>query len=268
MRTTYTTRRRMIMMKKQGLANDLNKRTRDIKPPPPPPPTTTRRHLALGTFIWGSVFASSSSSSLALDSECASCSDSNSSLQPGDKAFRVSNTGLRVLDVKEGKGDQASRVRLVHAHALFMYIRTWRTLTLNFFARFPLPRSSATDPGTGGRIGLVWVHGGVPGQKDRQHERNGQPVCVHAGRRPAAGHPRLRGGRARHEAGRREEGEIPGELEEALAYPVQKNARYDRGPVPFSLGGRRALDFVLDNKTLKPFNKTLLFDIRLNNIRK
>ena len=62
--------------------------------------------------------------------------------------------------------------------------------------------------------------------------------------------------------------EIPGELEEALAYPVQKNARYDRGPVPFSLGGRRALDFVLDNKTLKPFNKTLLFDIRLNNIRK
>mmetsp|Transcript_3429 Transcript_3429/g.12446 ORF Transcript_3429/g.12446 Transcript_3429/m.12446 type:complete len:220 (+) Transcript_3429:31-690(+) len=110
MRTTYTTRRRgMIMMKKQGLANDLNKRTRDIKPPPPPPTTTTRRHLALGTFIWGSVFASSSSSSLALDSECASCSDSNSSLQPGDKAFRVSNTGLRVLDVKEGKGDQASK---------------------------------------------------------------------------------------------------------------------------------------------------------------
>ena len=86
-----------------------------------------RRHLALGTLIWG--FASSSSSSvvpwssqsntntssrtglaaLALESECASCSDSNSSLQPGDKAFRVSNTGLRVLDVKEGKGDQASR---------------------------------------------------------------------------------------------------------------------------------------------------------------
>ena len=94
------------MMKKQGLANDLNKRTRDIKPTTT---TTTRRHLALGTLFWGSVFASSSSSSLALDSECASCSDSNSSLQPGDKAFRVSNTGLRVLDVKEGKGDQASK---------------------------------------------------------------------------------------------------------------------------------------------------------------
>ena len=108
-RTTYNNskRRMMIMMKKQGLANDLNKRTRDIKPTTTP--TTTRRHLALGTLFWGSVFASSSSSSLALDSECASCSDSNSSLQPGDKAFRVSNTGLRVLDVKEGKGDQASR---------------------------------------------------------------------------------------------------------------------------------------------------------------
>ena len=62
--------------------------------------------------------------------------------------------------------------------------------------------------------------------------------------------------------------EIPGELEQALAYPVDKASRYSAGPKPFTLGGQRALDFILDNNTLKPFNKTLLFDIRLNNIRK
>jgi hypothetical protein len=38
--------------------------------------------------------------------------------------------------------------------------------------------------------------------------------------------------------------------------------------VPTTFGGKRALDFVLDNKTLKDFNRTLLFDIRLSNIRK
>ena len=36
--------------------------------------------------------------------ECTSCSDSNSSLQPGDKAFVTSSSGLRILDVKVGKG--------------------------------------------------------------------------------------------------------------------------------------------------------------------
>ena len=131
------------MMKKQGLANDLNKRTRDIKPTTTTT-TTTRRHLALGTLFWGSVFASSSSSSLALDSECASCSDSNSSLQPGDKAFRVSNTGLRVLDVKEGKGDQASKGQ-VGARTRVLSSCTselkWRTLTHSQLLR-SLPSSA------------------------------------------------------------------------------------------------------------------------------
>uniref|UniRef100_A0A7S3C7N9 peptidylprolyl isomerase n=2 Tax=Chloropicon roscoffensis TaxID=1461544 RepID=A0A7S3C7N9_9CHLO len=233
--TSYTRRRRMrIMMKNQGLANqDLSKRrTRDIKPPPPPPTTTTRRHLALGTFIWGSVFASSSSSSsLALDSECASCSDSNSSLQPGDKAFRVSNTGLRVLDVKEGKGDQASKGQVV--------VLDWSGYTAGYQAK-RIDNTSGTDNQ------FVFTLGADP------------PQAIPAFEEAVLG---MRQGGVRRV-------EIPGELEEALAYPVQKNARYDRGPVPFSLGGRRALDFVLDNKTLKPFNKTLLFDIRLNNIRK
>jgi hypothetical protein len=44
--------------------------------------------------------------------------------------------------------------------------------------------------------------------------------------------------------------------------------RYSVGPVPSTFGGKRTLDFVLDNRTLKDFNRTLLFDIRLSNIRK
>ena len=62
--------------------------------------------------------------------------------------------------------------------------------------------------------------------------------------------------------------EIPGELEEKLAYSRDPAQRYTVGPVPTTFGGKRALDFVLDNKTLKDFNRTLLFDIRLSNIRK
>ena len=34
-----------------------------------------------------------------------------------------------------------------------------------------------------------------------------------------------------------------------------------------SFSGQRALDFVLDNATLKPFNRTLLFDVRLDAVR-
>ena len=34
-----------------------------------------------------------------------------------------------------------------------------------------------------------------------------------------------------------------------------------------SFSGQRALNFVLDNATLKPFNRTLLFDVRLDAVR-
>ena len=62
--------------------------------------------------------------------------------------------------------------------------------------------------------------------------------------------------------------EIPGELEEKLAYSRDPAMRYAVGPEPTTFAGKRALDFVLDNRTLKDFNRTLLFDIRLSNIRK
>ena len=45
-----------------------------------------------------------------------------------------------------------------------------------------------------------------------------------------------------------------------------RSRRY--GPQPAELGGQRALDFVLDNTTLRPFNRTLLFDIKLLAVRK
>ncbi|KAG2427627.1 hypothetical protein HXX76_012278 [Chlamydomonas incerta] len=75
--------------------------------------------------------------------------------------------------------------------------------------------------------------------------------------------------------------EVPGELPE-LAYPLDRGQRftgelisqdlkiykYRYGPQPSELGGQRALDFVLDNTTLRPFNRTLLFDIKLLAVRK
>ncbi|PNW86739.1 hypothetical protein CHLRE_02g095122v5 [Chlamydomonas reinhardtii] len=75
--------------------------------------------------------------------------------------------------------------------------------------------------------------------------------------------------------------EVPGELPD-LAYPLDRSQRftgelisqdlkiykYRYGPQPAELGGQRALDFVLDNTTLRPFNRTLLFDIKLLAVRK
>eukprot|EP00891_Asterochloris_glomerata_P005084 jgi/Astpho2/5084/Aster-08020 len=67
--------------------------------------------------------------------------------------------------------------------------------------------------------------------------------------------------------------EIRGEHPE-LSYPRPRNERfgpdgkYRLGPQPHDLGGQRALDFVLDNPTLQPFNRTLLIDISLLSVRK
>ena len=75
--------------------------------------------------------------------------------------------------------------------------------------------------------------------------------------------------------------EVPGEIP-ALSYPIDRKLRftdelldkdlkvyrYRKGPQPAELGGQRALDFVLDNKTLQDFNRTLLFDIRLLSVRR
>jgi len=53
-----------------------------------------------------------------------------------------------------------------------------------------------------------------------------------------------------------------------LGWPRNRNDRYSQGPQPHDFDGQRALDFVLDNPTLQDFNRTLLIDIKLLNIRK
>jgi hypothetical protein len=44
--------------------------------------------------------------------------------------------------------------------------------------------------------------------------------------------------------------------------------KYRKGPQPVELGGQRSLDFVLDNPTLRDFNRNLVFDIKLLAVRK
>ncbi|KXZ50083.1 hypothetical protein GPECTOR_18g60 [Gonium pectorale] len=75
--------------------------------------------------------------------------------------------------------------------------------------------------------------------------------------------------------------EVPGDRPE-LGYPLDRSQRftgelispdlkiykYRYGPQPAELGGQRALDFVLDNATLRDFNRTLLFDIKLLAVRR
>jgi FKBP-type peptidyl-prolyl cis-trans isomerase len=157
------------------------------------------------------------------DEECASCSDSNSSLQPGDKAFATSASGLRILDVKVGKGPTPKAGDVV--------VVDWSGYTSGYQAK-RIDNTNNTDNQFVFKLGAQEA---IPAFEEAV---SGMKV----------------GGVRRVE--------IPGELEQKLAYPVDKQTRYAQGPKPFSIGGLRALDFVLDNKTLKSFNKTLLFDIR------
>jgi hypothetical protein len=75
--------------------------------------------------------------------------------------------------------------------------------------------------------------------------------------------------------------EVPGTVPD-LGYALDRKVRftdepissdlkifkYRYGPQPLELGGQRALDFVLDNPTLKDFNRNLVFDIKLLAVRK
>jgi FKBP-type peptidyl-prolyl cis-trans isomerase len=60
--------------------------------------------------------------------------------------------------------------------------------------------------------------------------------------------------------------ELAGERPE-LGWDRDRSSRYLKGPKPKDFDGQRALDFVLDNPTLQPFNRTLLLDVKLLSVR-
>ena len=157
------------------------------------------------------------------------CSDSNSSLAPGDKRFEVSPSGLRYLDVKAGTGAVPQKGQAL--------VVSWTGYTEGYQAK---RIESSQDYDEPFRFEL------------------GRGQAIPAFEEAVAG---MRAGGVRRV-------EIPGALVSQLAYPIQpKAARYERGPKPQTFAGLRTLDFVLDNDTLQDFNRTLLFDIRLDSVR-
>ena len=163
------------------------------------------------------------------DTECTECSNSNSSLGPGDVPFVQSPSGARFADLRVGDG---------------------------------------ATPRPGQTVVIEWVGytAGYQAKKIESTRETDTPFVFTIGKGQAI--PAFEEAVLEMRQGGIRRIEIPGELEEKLAYSRDPAQRYTVGPVPTTFGGKRALDFVLDNKTLKDFNRTLLFDIRLSNIRK
>ena len=163
------------------------------------------------------------------DTECTECSNSNSSLGPGDVPFVQSPSGARFADLRVGDG---------------------------------------ATPRPGQTVVIEWVGytAGYQAKKIESTRETDTPFVFTIGKGQAI--PAFEEAVLDMRQGGIRRIEIPGELEEKLAYSRDPAQRYTVGPVPTTFGGKRALDFVLDNKTLKDFNRTLLFDIRLSNIRK
>jgi len=163
------------------------------------------------------------------DTECTECSNSNSSLGPGDVPFVQSPSGARFADLRVGDG---------------------------------------ATPRPGQTVVIEWVGytAGYQAKKIESTRETDTPFVFTIGQGQAI--PAFEEAVLDMRQGGIRRIEIPGELEEKLAYSRDPAQRYTVGPVPTTFGGKRALDFVLDNKTLKDFNRTLLFDIRLSNISK
>jgi len=163
------------------------------------------------------------------DTECTECSNSNSSLAPGDVPFVQSPSGARFADLRVGDG--------------------------------PMPKIGQT-------VVIEWVGytAGYQAKKIESTRETDTPFVFTLGQGKAI--PAIEEAVLEMRQGGIRRIEIPGELEEKLGYSRDPSMRYTVGPEPSTFGGKRVLDFVLDNKTLKDFNRTLLFDVRLSNIRK
>jgi len=162
--------------------------------------------------------------------DCENCSNSNTSLREGDKEFNTSESGLRYIDLREGDATKVPKKGDV-------VVVDWVGYTAGYQAK-KIESTRETDTPFTFRVG------------------SGEAI-------PAFDEAVLNMGK-----GGIKRIEIAGELEEKLGYSRNPNERYNGvGPKPTTFGGLRALDFVLDNKTLKDFNRTLLFDVKLVAIR-
>jgi FKBP-type peptidyl-prolyl cis-trans isomerase len=197
--------------------------------------TTTRRREALMMLSSLTFAAFPSPSSFAAElkgqvKDCENCSNSNTSLREGDKEFNTSESGLRYIDLREGDATKVPKKGDV-------VVVDWVGYTAGYQAK-KIESTRETDAPFTFRVG------------------SGEAI-------PAFDEAVLNMGK-----GGIKRIEIAGELEEKLGYSRNPNERYNGvGPKPTTFGGLRALDFVLDNKTLKDFNRTLLFDVKLVAIR-
>ena len=192
----------------------------------------TSRRAALATTAVALVALTTACDARAKqDRGCESCSDSNSALSEGDKAFKRSESGLRFLDLKVGEG------ALVESSGTKVVV-DWSGYTSGYQAKKIESTRETDEP-------FVFTLG----------DGTAIPAFDEAVRGMRVGGVRRI--------------EIPGELEEKLGYSRNKALRYNGvGPKPSTFGGQRALDFVLDNETLRDFNRSLLFDVRLSSVRK
>ena len=191
--------------------------------------------LMTGMSVLLSSFAGRKTNSQAAElkgqvKDCENCSNSNTSLREGDKEFLTTNSGLRYIDLREGDLAKVPKKGDV-------VVVDWVGYTAGYQAK-KIESTRETDAPFTFRVG------------------SGEAI-------PAFDEAVLNMGK-----GGIKRIEIAGELEEKLGYSRNPGERYNGvGPKPTTFGGLRALDFVLDNKTLKDFNRTLLFDVKLVAIR-
>ncbi|CAG9460132.1 unnamed protein product [Pedinophyceae sp. YPF-701] len=183
------------------------------------------RRAALGTLALAGAAAVLPSSVVV---PAASASNVN------DKDFLTTDSGLKILEVRKGKGDTPQKGDRVSVH--------WAGFTAGYQGKRIDNTSVRDEP-------FEWTIG--DGTVIKAFEEAVQ-------RMQAGGLVRI---------------EVPGEKAD-LTYPVDKSQRFDGfnhyryGPQPHDFDGQRALDFVYDNPTLQPFNRTLVFDISLLAVRK
>lgn len=159
-----------------------------------------------------------------------------------DNDFTLTASGLRYLDVRVGTGDSPKPGDMVSVH--------WSGFTSGYQGK-RIDNTSVRDEPFDWRLGdgtaIAAFEEAVLSMKAGGVRRVEVP-----GENPALSYPRDRALRFTNE----------------LFDKDLKTYRYRVGPQPAELGGQRALDFVLDNDTLQPFNRTLLFDIKLLAVRK